>query len=245
MVMSELATVKNRQAVAPGLTTGGLLQRKCAACGNHTMAGGECPKCENKSRGGLQRKSVESDHGGDAPPIVYEVLNSPGQPLDAGTRSFMEPRFGRDFSQVRVHTDARAAKSARAVNALAYTVGRDVVFDAGIYEPLTTSGQKVLAHELTHVIQQTRNNITGLNNSLRGGAAGDVHEREAEAQADKVVSRGKEAPVPTRLSTSEPAIQRLGDLTRVPPDLPCAPANNSPASVVDQIRFDNRVTALT
>ena len=62
------------------------------------------------------------------PPIVHEVLHSPGQPLDPATRAFMEPRFGHDFSTVRVHTDARAAASARTVNALAYTVGRDVVF---------------------------------------------------------------------------------------------------------------------
>src|SRR5258708_11313667 len=62
------------------------------------------------------------------PPIVHEVLNSSGQPLDASTRAFMEPRFGHDFSRVRVHSDPRATDSAREVNALAYTVGRDVVF---------------------------------------------------------------------------------------------------------------------
>lgn len=88
------------------------------------------------------------------PPIVHEVLRSPGQPLDAGARAFMEPRFGRDFSGVRVHTDSQASRSARAVNALAYTVGRDVVFGAGQYAPKTAEGQGLLAHELTHVVQQ-------------------------------------------------------------------------------------------
>jgi hypothetical protein len=81
-------------------------------------------------------------------------LQSPGQPLDAGTRAFMEPRFRHDFSRVRVHSDARAAESARAVNALGYTVGRHIVFDAGQFAPGTVAGNWLLAHELTHVVQQ-------------------------------------------------------------------------------------------
>jgi hypothetical protein len=87
------------------------------------------------------------------PPIVHEVLRSPGQPLDPTTRAFMEPRFGHDFSQVRVHTDGRAAESARAVNALAYTAGRAVVFATGRYAPFTARGQSLLTHELAHVVQ--------------------------------------------------------------------------------------------
>ena len=70
-----------------------------------------------------------------APSIIHDVLRAPGQPLDATTRAFMEPRFGHDFSRVRVHSDAKAAESARAVNALAYTVGQDVVFGVGQYAP--------------------------------------------------------------------------------------------------------------
>lgn len=111
----------------------GILQRKCA-CGNQTRAGEECEKCK-KNRLGLQRKTTVRSEASEAPPIVHEVLRSPGQPLDPTTRAFMEPRFGHDFSQVRVHTDAKAAESARAVDALAYTVGRDVVFGAGNYLP--------------------------------------------------------------------------------------------------------------
>jgi hypothetical protein len=88
------------------------------------------------------------------PLIVHDVLRSPGQPLDAATRAFFEPRFGRDFSQVRVHTDAPAAESAQAVNALAYTMGRDIVFGAGEYALGTTAGQWLLAHELAHTVQQ-------------------------------------------------------------------------------------------
>jgi len=89
-----------------------------------------------------------------APPAVHEVLRSPGQPLDASTRNFMEPHFGQSFSHVRVHTDAKAAESARAVGALAYTVGSDIVFGSGKYSPSTASGARLLAHELVHTIQQ-------------------------------------------------------------------------------------------
>src|SRR2546430_17395987 len=102
----------------------------------------------------LQRAAVNTTPVNAVPPIVHDVLDSPGQALDAETRSLMEPRFGHDFSQVRVHTDEKAAESAQAVNALAYTVGRDVVFGKGQYVPRTTEGKSLLAHELTHVVQQ-------------------------------------------------------------------------------------------
>lgn len=91
---------------------------------------------------------------GAAPPIVHEVLESPGQPLDRLTRGFMESRLAYNFGGVRIHADARAAESARAVNALAYTVGRHVVFGAGQYAPGTAQGQRLLAHELVHTAQQ-------------------------------------------------------------------------------------------
>lgn len=108
--------------------------------------------------------SVQGTTG--APPIVNEVLNSgTGQALDGATRSIMEPRFGHDFSKVRVHTDDRAAESTQAVNALAYTVGRDVVFGTGQYIPETHEGKWLLAHELTHVVQQRQ--VRGLQGILQ------------------------------------------------------------------------------
>lgn len=88
------------------------------------------------------------------PPIVNEVLNSPGQPLDMETRIFFEPRFEHDFSKVRVHADTAAAESARAVNALAFTVGKDIIFGEGQYSPRMKEGSRLVAHELAHVIQQ-------------------------------------------------------------------------------------------
>jgi hypothetical protein len=94
--------------------------------------------------------------GGDRalPPIVDETIRHPGEPLDEATRRDLEPRFGVDLSTVRVHRDEAAGASARAVDAIAYTVGRDVVFGDGIYAPWTSTGRRLLAHELGHVVQQ-------------------------------------------------------------------------------------------
>jgi hypothetical protein len=92
---------------------------------------------------------------GEAPASVHEVVRLPGQPLDAATRGFFEPRFGQDFSSVRVHTGAAAEQSAREVNANAYTVGHNMAFDAGQFAPGTHEGGRLIAHELTHVVQQS------------------------------------------------------------------------------------------
>ncbi|MBV9609977.1 MAG: DUF4157 domain-containing protein [Acidobacteria bacterium] len=104
------------------------------------------------------------------PPSTTEVLGAPGQPMDASTRSFMEKRFGHDFSQVRIHADPRAAESARAVGALAYTVGRNIVFGEGEYSPASSAGRRLLAHELAHVVQQTAVNRPRLQRQPTGQA---------------------------------------------------------------------------
>ncbi len=105
----------------------------------------------------VQRKRDRGRSDADeiiAPSVHYELTRSTGEPLDSESRDFFEARFGHDFSQVRVHTDAKAAKSARALYAKAYTTGHNVVFGARQYAPHTTEGRRLLAHELTHVIQQ-------------------------------------------------------------------------------------------
>lgn len=165
----------------------GLLQRKCA-CGQHTIAGGECEECRQKREVVMQRAAVSATpvNENGVPPIVHEVLSSPGQSLDAGTRAFMEPRFGYDFSQVRVHTDARAAESARAVNALAYTVGRDVVFGTGQYRPEASEGKRLMAHELTHTIQQD-SGLHRLPATLEIAKPGDAAEMEADMAANSIM----------------------------------------------------------
>lgn len=96
----------------------------------------------------------------EVPPIIRETLASSGQPIDSATRAFMEPRFGHDFSDVKVHTDTSAADSAQAIDARAYTVGQDIVFGAGQYAPDNDSGRRLLAHELGHVVQQREANNT-------------------------------------------------------------------------------------
>src|SRR5579863_1094 len=90
----------------------------------------------------------------EAPQVVGEALQSPGRRLDGATRSFFEPLFGRDLSRVRIHTGDLASESARALQARAYTFGSDVVFGPGEYAPHTPGGRLLLAHELTHVVQQ-------------------------------------------------------------------------------------------
>ncbi len=136
-----------------------------------------------------------------APPIVQDVLHSSGQPLDTATRAYMEPRFGHDFSRVRIHADARAAESAMAVNAQAYTVGRNVVFGAGQYAPNTSHGQKLLTHELTHVLQQGRTTFQP-GNALRISAPDGPLEHQAETATESNTIN------PMQSATSGPLLQR-------------------------------------
>jgi hypothetical protein len=129
------------------------LQRACAC-------GGGCPNCREQGEGQedkqLQAKHVQASDAvkTSAPPIVHDVLRSPSQPLDAKTRAFFEPRFGHDFSQVRVHADLQASDAARDVAAQAFTVGEHIVFGKSRYAPGDAAARHLLAHELTHVVQQ-------------------------------------------------------------------------------------------
>lgn len=186
----------------------GILQRKCAACGNHTAIGGKCAECGEK-KGLLQRKLTvgasndlleeEADRVADqvtavpahstvsgippriqryagratedtgtAPASVDRILASPGRRLEPVLRADMEQRFGYDFSGVRVHSGDAAERSARDINAHAYTVGHNIVFGTGQFVPGTREGRWLLAHELTHVVQQTYPN---------GIRAGQSHEK--------------------------------------------------------------------
>jgi hypothetical protein len=152
----------------------------------------------------LQRKATQRSTSGaeasDVPPIAREILHTPGQPLDPATRAFMEPRFGHDFSQVHIHTNAQAAAAARAVNALAYTVGRNVVFGEGQYAPERVSGRQLLAHELAHVLQQGAE-PGSVTSELRLSSPEGPSEREADAVADRVMA-GERAGLPTQRSAA-------------------------------------------
>jgi Domain of unknown function (DUF4157) len=121
----------------------------------------------------------------EVPSSVYVPLRSAGQALEGGTRDFMETRFGYDFSRVRVHTDPRAAESARAVNAVAYTIGNDIVFDTDRYAPGTHQGRYLLAHELAHVVQQGGQPPSQID-KLSMTTPGDAHELQANTVAGAV-----------------------------------------------------------
>jgi len=160
--------------------------------------------CRQKPQGTLEGASVNYGPVNTVPPIVHDVLRSPGQLPDPATRAFMEMRLGHDFSKVRVHTDARAARSARAVDALAYTVGRHVVFGSGQYSPETQRGRFLVAHELGYVLQQS--GAAAPPEQIRLGRPHTRHEREAERAAQSVTS-GARVAVTTRL-TGVPQLQR-------------------------------------
>lgn len=215
--MSTAAPLQNTTTKSPLVSNsfhaGLLLQRKCA-CGGSPSLAGEGESCKKKKMT-LQRKAVNQAEPTEVPPVVHEVLRSSGQPLDAGTRDFMEPRFGHDFSQVRVHTDAKAAESAREVNALAYTVGRDVVFGLHRYSPRSEKGLLLIAHELAHTVQQREGE-----SQLPLPAAGTGMETEAARAATTVSSGGAVAlgpgSYPISLArqeerTSESKISALGE----------------------------------
>jgi hypothetical protein len=155
------------------------LQRKCAC-------GGTCGDCAEDRR--LRRTTANGARGPvHAPPIVHDALRAQGRPLDDTTRAYMEPRFGHDFSRVRVHSGDTAARSAAAVNARAYTVGQHIVLGGSAPSPATREGRSLLAHELTHVVQQ-RDVVARSAEPIEIGHAGDPHERDAETLARAVVS---------------------------------------------------------
>jgi hypothetical protein len=124
------------------------------------------------------------------PGSVHDTLRSSGQTLHPATRALMEARFGHDFGEVRIHTDAPAAESAAAVESLAYTVGHDVVFGVGQYAPETTAGQRLIAHELAHVIQQESAGPIGEGDNLSITDPAGPEERAADKAADHALSGG-------------------------------------------------------
>jgi hypothetical protein len=122
---------------------------------------------------------------------VHDVVGSGGgSPLDAGTQSTMEAAFGQSFDGVRVHTDQQASKSAESVGANAYTVGSDVVFRSGQFDPGTPTGQRTIAHELAHVVQQSQGPVDGSDapGGIRVSDPSDRFERAADQTADEVMT---------------------------------------------------------
>lgn len=140
----------------------------------------------------------------DAPEQVRSVLSRSGEPLEPAVAADMSARLGADLGDVRIHRDAAASESARAVNANAYTVGPDIVFQAGQYDPSGPAGQRTLAHELTHVVQQRQGSVDGTD--VGGGLAlshpSDRFEREASAAAEPLTASAASVPTPSPVTAA-------------------------------------------
>lgn len=149
----------------------------------------------------------------EQPSPVHGVVNSGGgSPLAPEVRADMEARFGgQDFGDVRVHTDSAAHDSAKSVNAQAYTVGSNIVFQRDMYDPSSASGQHMLAHELTHVVQQRSGPVDGTETGggVKVSDPSDRFEREAVANADRLMSQPAPAATATAgAATAGAAVQR-------------------------------------
>jgi hypothetical protein len=200
-VADQVMQVPNRQSNSHDLSFSSL------SVPRPSSKGGLCVEEEEKK---LQREGHGNirDSPETVPPIVYETLRSSGQALDSDTRSFMEERFDRDFGDVRLHTDGRAMESARAVNALAYTVGRHIVFGRNQYSPHTPTGQRLLAHELTHVVQQ---------NSAVIGAGANAAKPASISQPGQAKVSSKSGPILARLPSPPDCHTRLRGLSSIGP----------------------------
>jgi hypothetical protein len=151
-----------------------------------------------------------TDHDEEPSPVQDVIGSSGGQPLETSTREFMEGRMGQDFGDVRVHTGASASDSARSVNAQAYTVGNDIVFQNGTYAPDSDAGRHVLAHELTHVVQQRSGPVEGTPapGGIKISHPADSFEQAAERNASEVMSQTPPPPVAEAPTATAAPVQR-------------------------------------
>jgi hypothetical protein len=174
-------------------------------------------RCERTSQttfvspNGLLRRHANGAAPGGVPGLVHDVLRSPGRPLDAPTRILMEPRFGRDFSGVRVHDDAKASQSAAAVQADAYTTGHDIVFAQGRYAPQTQTGAHLLAHELAHVSHEDTPR-GALPNQIGSADCHEEHVADDVAQGRRISTASGDASRLNRQAISDPQATR-GQIT--------------------------------
>lgn len=153
-IMSKRDANDAPQFFAP-VSTSGVVQRKCPSCEEEKM---------------INRKDA-SEGSANVTPTVHSALSSTGQPLDHHTKDFMESRFGQDFSDVRIHNDSTANHSAADINAMAYTNRNNVVFGAGQFSPDTNHGKQLLAHELTHVLQQRQGSSNSIQRSVASSSS--------------------------------------------------------------------------
>jgi hypothetical protein len=145
------------------------IQRTCSACASGAST---CSECESKDEALVQRKTDRSSDGAGSVPDNFVRSLGPGQPLDSATRAFLEPRFGRDFSDVRVHVGSPAADLAREIHARAFTAGPNIVFGSNQYRLNSRAGQRLLAHELTHTLQQREGGFSMIQGDFESDFAG-------------------------------------------------------------------------
>ncbi len=133
---------------------------------------------------------AQEEQAGEGPGVLDVVGRGGGRPLDTDVRADMEARLGQPFDDVRIHTDGTAAASARSVQAHAYTVGNEVVFNDGQYDPASDTGRQTIAHELTHVVQQRSGPVDGAEapGGIRLSDPADRFEQEAERTAHDILS---------------------------------------------------------
>ena len=156
--------------------------------------------------------SVSSMLTDEEPSPVREVVGSGGgSPLESSTRTYMESRLGHDFGDVRIHTGSKADASAKSINAQAYTVGSNVVFQTGKFAPETPSGLHTLAHELTHVVQQRSGPVAGtpVAGGIRLSDPSDPFEQAAERSAATAMTA---EPVAAAASSGEASVQRASEV---------------------------------
>lgn len=222
------------------------IQRVCNECEEElhrslepvqTLRSQSCEQRNSDSdeEGNLRAKEV----AGHTPDISestsakIDAMRGHGHPLQNGVRNFFEPRLGYDFSGVRIHTNQQAAESAHEVRALAYTIGRDIVFGSGQFAPESVRGRRLIAHELVHVVQQNdAKNTTGLDRFSKNARDG-----ESESVAARWQSNAK--------ASHAISIQRMGDLHERPPGLSCPLPNTSSGTVISNVLFGLNSNALT
>jgi hypothetical protein len=243
-----------RRTCAHGCDEDLVVHRKCAACAaaeeverRSGVRQPLCPSCEREREAAdppLQRRtegggrptlgaadgSGPAREGGAAASVRTVLGSGGGRPLDPGTRAFFEAGFGRGLGGVRVHTGPQADASARAVDALAYTVGNDVVFRAGHYAPASGAGKRLLAHELAHTLQQGQAGGPSLQ-GFSVSRPGDPAEREADAAADAVLRGG---PVPS-FSAAPAAVARDAGGAGAPPVVDAAAVSAAADRIIDRL----------
>jgi hypothetical protein len=205
-----------------------LQHKRASNCGGEGPLRQVAPPSQAREHVQIQRVQASDAGKTSAPPIVEEVIRSPGQPLDEETLRFMESRLDHDFARVRVHTHEQATRSAQELGALAYTVGSHVVFQKSRFTPGTREGKELLAHELVHVVQQ-------------GAAAKGQTSSPKATSSERMVQRQQdnETSQPAATPASQPATSGAGITAQAPPvSGPVASPRSSWTPDVPYIWFD-------